>query len=732
MNSTSKRRDGAAAIALYAALTLALFYPALGGKVLAARDLIRLTYPYRWLAARIWAAGALPLWNAAAGMGMPLAADPIAGAFDPLTFFFALPFAPATSGTFLTAARFFLGGLFMFRYLAVTGRSRDAALLGGAAYILSGFSVGSWTLFQWTAALPYLPLALAAPWSGGRAAGRGVAAGSIFTLMLFGGTVEPLLMTMLFWMLELIFGRAEQPILERAVEAAAGVTSFVALAMMQILPTAELYALSNRAGGMGAREAFAYSVSLLQAIGHVFPTTFLPPDGGPVPGHIFTFAQPLFIGTYVGASVLPLAILGASRGRLRFAALAISAWTFAAGRYLPSLEALAVRFPILTILGFPVKILYLVPPSLAILAAGGADSLLDHAPRGRGVATRCIAIGAACLLIIGVVAAGIVHPDPTIPNAHLLIVDLTSTLTRASTHAMIALLAAAFVVIGSDQIGKRATLLLLAVVAADLGWAGRQALLFEQGAVLNREPALRAAMPEAWPRIITTSENDFRWGGPGTDHLHELMDVNSGMPWMVRHADEYCSFRMRRHERWWTRIVTAEPDLSARLFGSAGVRYFTGDGEAGATAREAGWTPVAERRGLELLANPRALGEVRFYAGEARPDTAALLEPGRPIAARLRLDGALAARFETSEPGWLYRAEGFFPGWSALDGDRALPVYPASDGIGQLVRIDRAGAIDLTMAYRPVLFFIGLAASSAAALACVLVLPALHERRRRR
>ena len=96
-------------LAAFAAVLLALFGPVLfGGKVLLPLDNLRGEVPFRLLAPvephgnllqgdliqlvapsqaavrSAWAAGRWPLWNAQAGAGMPLLADPQAQALQPL------------------------------------------------------------------------------------------------------------------------------------------------------------------------------------------------------------------------------------------------------------------------------------------------------------------------------------------------------------------------------------------------------------------------------------------------------------------------------------------------------------------------------------------------------------------------------------------------------------------------------------------------------------------------
>lgn len=702
-------------------LCLALFAPAFSGAVLAQRDLLRLTYPFRWLAAAQWASGVLPLWNSASGCGMPLLADPVSGVLDPFTAFFLLPFAPATTGTFVLALRYGLAALLMTRYLVRRGVDVSSASFGGVVYMLAGFSIGSWTLFQWVAALPLLPLAMATPQSHGTPVGRGLAAAAVFALFTFSGAVEPLLAAIVFWLIELSTQVSLRGRRAVCVEAVIGLLGATAFALVQIVPTMELWSLSDRWGGRGVERALTYSVSPLVALGHALPVTFVAPDGGPAPAGLFPFPHPLFFGTYIGAALLPLVILGIAPGRRRFAVIAIVAALLASGRYVPGVTALMARAPWLTVFGFPVKIFVAVPPALAILAAHGLSGAWDRSERMRGVA--CVA---AALLLILVVAFGIVNPDRFLPPDHaaFLVMSMTSMLSHASQHALLALLASTLILLGTPPTRKTlGRILLVSLIVMDMGLAARGALLWN-GAELTQEPELRAKLPDLWPRLMTTTSTDFADGGNGAGHVHQLMDVNSGLPWRVRHVGAYTSFQILEWNRWWDSVIAA-PDGGLKLLGAMGVRWFACDEDVMGRAVSTGWRVIAKQNGLILMEHPAPLPEIRFYAGEIAPTHDRLLAPGVPVkmAVRHQLDGQATAHFEAPGAGWVFRAEaGWFPGWVARRNGRDVEVSSASGMPGQLVRVEAAGPTEILWRYRPAAVFIGLAGSFAACMLAILTL----------
>ncbi|HZY42908.1 MAG TPA: hypothetical protein VFF59_13020, partial [Anaerolineae bacterium] len=111
-------------------------------------------YPWQKLAAEMWRAGQLPLWNAWVGSGAPLAANLQTGAFYPLNFLYLiLPTEHALGYTALLHV--ILAGWFMYAYLRALNLSRFAALIGALAFQLNGFLI---------ARLGFLSIAVAFPW----------------------------------------------------------------------------------------------------------------------------------------------------------------------------------------------------------------------------------------------------------------------------------------------------------------------------------------------------------------------------------------------------------------------------------------------------------------------------------------------------------------------------------------------------------------------------------------
>ncbi|MBI4246936.1 MAG: hypothetical protein HY614_07075 [Candidatus Rokubacteria bacterium] len=103
-------------------------------------DQIEEFYPDRHLAREsIWS-GSLPLWNPFAAGGRPLLGNGGSAVFYPLNVLsYILPLA--TSFAWIAVVKLFIAGMGMYLFLRDLGRSRAAALLGGCAFMLSGFMI---------------------------------------------------------------------------------------------------------------------------------------------------------------------------------------------------------------------------------------------------------------------------------------------------------------------------------------------------------------------------------------------------------------------------------------------------------------------------------------------------------------------------------------------------------------------------------------------------------------
>jgi hypothetical protein len=104
-------------------------------------DMLNSAYPFRLLLGQALAQGHLPLWTDQIFCGYPLLADPAVGTFYPLNWLFAfLPGAAAMGVVIIVTCM--MAGWLTYLYCRTVGLGRPAATLGGMSFAVCGFFVG--------------------------------------------------------------------------------------------------------------------------------------------------------------------------------------------------------------------------------------------------------------------------------------------------------------------------------------------------------------------------------------------------------------------------------------------------------------------------------------------------------------------------------------------------------------------------------------------------------------
>ena len=346
-------------------------------------------YPWRTFAARTLHAGYLPLWNPHQACGLPFLANAQSALlYPPHLLFVLLPVASAfgwLAWLHLLAAG---GGTFLF--LRALGRSREAALLGGLAFMLCGFFATWLEMTTLLASGAWLPLAL---WCAERyfqaPGGRWVVGlGAALGLAVLAGHPQMACYVLLgagaYFLYRGIWSVRETGWQRAAGISAAGGLGALALAGLlsagQLLPMAEYVAHSHRTPG-GYQAYVRYALPWQQALAALLPDFFGRPSLGSYWGR-GNYAEYV---SYVGIVPLLLAAAGAWWGRGRhfwfFALLAAAAMLVALGT--PLNAPLYYLVPGLKSSGGPARMLFLWAAALAVLAAGGADALRSRLEQGK-------------------------------------------------------------------------------------------------------------------------------------------------------------------------------------------------------------------------------------------------------------------------------------------------------------------------------------------------------------
>lgn len=351
--------------------------------------------PSPYLAAEAYAAGELPLWTPATGLGAPLAANLNSGAGNPLQLF--LNFAP----TPLQADLFHLGRLLLlavctFSLLMELVMAPLAAVIGAVTVAYGGYAL-AWIAHHPLSSELFLPVMLIGLERGRRGSAWGWAALALGAAgSLTGGKLQASLLCFVFVALwSFIRGAAGQGGRGAAtvLAACAGIVVGVAAAGFLGVPAAELM---TRASGLtlGGRAQLAGFILPWPSLASLaVPALFTAPDAA-FPAGLLTPA--------IGISGIVLAAVGCvARGApLVVLARACAAWaTLLLLRNVGALGDLAVHLPVARGILF-VKYTFTIVFALALAASIGLDAILA----GRVDAGRARRAMMAVLLVVAVLA----------------------------------------------------------------------------------------------------------------------------------------------------------------------------------------------------------------------------------------------------------------------------------------------------------------------------------------
>ncbi len=282
---TAPRLAGVWAIATFVVLALALGYPALGGGFLVnpSSDQYIAGFAFREYAASVMRdSGSFPQWNPYLLGGMPFIAAMHGDVFYP-TFLLRMLMPTDAAMTWGFIVHVVLAGMFMYLFLRAIGLSFFPALLGGAAYELSG-AVASLVSPGHDGKLyvsALLPLVLLFIYRGVRE-GRRWAWGAL-TIAIGLAVLSPhpqmlqyLLLTAGAWALYLAFGGEGVPLardlrLRRLAYALGAVLLGALIGAIQYFPVRQYVAWSPRAGGRGYDHATSYSMQLPELFNTYLP-----------------------------------------------------------------------------------------------------------------------------------------------------------------------------------------------------------------------------------------------------------------------------------------------------------------------------------------------------------------------------------------------------------------------------------------------------------------------------
>ena len=469
--------------------TMLLAYPALSGQFLVNiySDQYIAGYSFREFGAQVLrATGGFALWNPYMFGGMPYVGAMHGDIFYPTAFLrLAMPTDAAMTWGFIL--HFMLAGFATYAFLRALGLGFFGALVGGIAYMLSGW-LGSYVTPGHDGKLfvgAMMPLAFLCLLRGIRD-GRNGAWGGLAIIVGLGmlsphpQVMQYMLMGCGIFSIYLAFGAgAESP--QRAVAlrrlgfALGAIVLGFAISAIQYLPVMEYTPFSPRAGGKDYAWATSYSFPMVELFNTVIPqfTGILEKYWGPNGIH--------FHSEYVGAAVWLLAV-AAFRSKVRtrhvlFLAVFIAFFTlWALGGETPFYQIIYALVPGSKFFRAPSTVFFVANFGIAALAGYGAQGLLVTAPSRRFLVAAGSVIGVTLILggtgVLSGMAESLAGPDRAARAAENA-GDLLTGTVRAMAFAALAL-AVAFLR------GRRK----LGTVAA--GWALVAVVTLDQVSVLRQ------------------------------------------------------------------------------------------------------------------------------------------------------------------------------------------------------------------------------------------------------
>jgi len=362
-------------------------------------------YPWQQFAVEMWRSGHVPLWNPFVGSGAPLAANLQSAVFYPLNVLYLLLPVERAMG-YTAVLHVVLAGLAMYAWARTFGLCPLAALIGALTFQLSQFFIARVGFLSITATFPWMAVWL---WRAEALVQRRRLSDALWLAVAIGlgllaGHAQTaglgLIVVAAYSMMRVVqeAGRRTQSAIRYPLSAIGylllALLIGLALAAIQLFPSAELTAQSQRAGGLNYEFAATHSLYPLRLL------TFLVPDlmGNPAYGNFWGYDNYWENAGYVGIWALLMAVFACALGvrgwnqRLAKPGAAVSnqqsitVWFFgvtavlslliALGRFAPFYPLLFRALPGAALFQGPARLLSVYTLAAAALAAIGTERLL--------------------------------------------------------------------------------------------------------------------------------------------------------------------------------------------------------------------------------------------------------------------------------------------------------------------------------------------------------------------
>ena len=378
-------------------LFIFVFWPLLRGSVflntgVIYSDLWLFNFPLKDWYRELLLVGKFPFWTSLVGNGYPVLAEGQIGAFYPFHLILFRLFPTYLAFNLNIILHYFLAGLFTYLFGRVSLKlSKPASLLAAIVYGLSGFFITHTHQINILMVIAYFPLSLMlierlistkrVLWS--------FILALVVALQILAGHIEMFyyssLLGAVFFVIIGFFLRGEAEGNNRGITKSiiffiAAYILGVGISLAQILPTAELTGLSQRAEGLSLETASATTWPVSTLALFVNPKAFnlyrTEPGYNPLSP---TTVNIMALYGYVGILTLVFALTALVFSRKRyvfiFGLFLLLAFLYGIGRSTQLFAILWETVPGLKFFRYPVKIMFFIEFCLAILAGFGLDFL---------------------------------------------------------------------------------------------------------------------------------------------------------------------------------------------------------------------------------------------------------------------------------------------------------------------------------------------------------------------
>lgn len=381
----SMKRAGKFCVLLYlTASVLVLLFLLLGSHTLFFRDIQPLFLPMKHFLAESWRQGELPLWNPMLFCGTPFLSDIQAGVFYPLSLIFYLVPMPYAFNTFIIL-HYVIAACLVYLLMCHWNCSIPAACLAALCFSLGGYLVSTANVLNNLHAAIWLPgiFLCFEKGSGRHGLFYRLLAAILLAIHFLSGELQLLLITLILLFAYNLTVNQQTGWLRRLAKTSTALAFIgiiaIALVMVQLLPTWEMFRHSIRAAGFNFQEATKFSLNPLALFQLLSPPSFDSYYNGKG-----QFAW--LLSNYFG--LMPLvfsisAILFVKDARIKFwtACLFVSL-ALALGKHTPLFFLLYKAIPFSNSFRFPEKFMFICAYSIAFLAAFGFDYILKRGIRG--------------------------------------------------------------------------------------------------------------------------------------------------------------------------------------------------------------------------------------------------------------------------------------------------------------------------------------------------------------